>query len=314
MSSVLSTPSIRRMLGRSYVYDQPLRVKRRKHSIFGVTRLVSVLCLMAIATNLIAIKFFASSGSNNEQVVYAASQKELPLSTTVSEEVIPEGASLVQSQLNDWIARQQGDFSLSIYDLDNQKMLAEVAPTKQFFGASIYKLYVAYASLAKVDNGSWKLSDIVLEQTSLGDCIDAMIVKSDNLCGSAVAKKYGYGKLNQYFRKLGFKSFDFNSLQFSAADSVMLLQRLSAGTDLTDTSSAKLLNQMSVQKYRSGLPAGFTGGQVWDKVGFLGSVNHDAGLVKTRRGRNLAVVIMTEGSSMAKIAELAAIIDSTLAE
>ena len=54
--------------------------------------------------------------------------------------------------------------------------------------------------------------------------------------------------------------------------------------------------------YRQGIPAGASG-SVADKVGFLNGLLHDAAIVYSPKG-TYALVIMTDGSSWAEIADI----------
>jgi len=64
----------------------------------------------------------------------------------------------------------------------------------------------------------------------------------------------------------------------------------------------RLLHSLSVHPYRYGIPTG-SGGEVWDKVGFLWDYVHDTAIVKHPRG-TYVMTIMTKGQSYATIASL----------
>jgi len=160
--------------------------------------------------------------------------------------------------------------------------------------ASIYKMYVAYAAMLRIEQGSLTKDT----QTSAGTvdyCINRMIVVSDNPCGEALLSYLGASKVDQVLASNGFGSTKTATSKTTARDTVNLLAKMYNHEILTKASTDYLFNFMSQQIYRQGIPAGSRGAVVQDKVGFLDALNHDAGLVYSPKG-TYALVILTDGA------------------
>lgn len=104
-------------------------------------------------------------------------------------------------------------------------------------------------------------------------------------------------------------SFSPGNMRISAQSLGVMLEKLHSGTLVSADSRNRLLALMRRQVYRRGVPAG-TSYPVADKVGFLYALLHDASVIETPQG-NYVVVIMTDGSSWGRIAELTRMIAST---
>jgi beta-lactamase class A len=138
-----------------------------------------------------------------------------------------------------------------------------------------------------------------------------MIVKSDNACAEALYKKIGYQKTIDDVRKLGLPNtvLDSEAQKTSAGDLATFLTKLQSGSiGLKDSSRERLLDAMKRNQYRQGIPSGASGA-VANKVGFLNGLLHDAAIVNSSKG-DYVLVIMTDGSSWANIADLTQKIES----
>lgn len=200
-----------------------------------------------------------------------------------------------------------GTFGVSFQELGGRGLAATHNATQQFTTASTYKLFVAYGTLRKVDAGKWKWTDANISSgRNLATCFDDMIVKSDNACAEALLKKLGYSELTKDINALGLNSSGFvagDTPHTTAADLGLLLSKLQSGTlPIKSESRSRLLEAMKRNVYRQGIPAGASG-QTADKVGFLWGLLHDAAIVYSPKG-TYVLVIMTDGSSWANIAEL----------
>lgn len=70
----------------------------------------------------------------------------------------------------------------------------------------------------------------------------------------------------------------------------------------------RLISAMTANVYRKGIPAG-ANGTVADKVGFMDALLHDAAIVYSPSG-TYVLVIMSDGSSWATIADLSSQVDT----
>jgi beta-lactamase class A len=204
-----------------------------------------------------------------------------------------------------------GTFGVSFTELGGRGLSAQHDSTKSFITASTYKLFVAYDTLRKVEKGDWEWSDQVVGGRNLATCFDDMIVKSDNACAEALYKKIGYQKVIDDVRKLGLSHTFLGSSgqETTSGDLALFLNKLYSGSiDLKISSRDRLISAMKRNVYRSGIPAG-TSGTVANKVGFLNGLFHDASIVYSSKG-NYVLVIMSDGSSWANIAEITKKIES----
>jgi beta-lactamase class A len=317
MSVIPFTSGLRKLAGQSYIYDQPRRVGKRKRGLFQFVRVLSVLIIVGTMVNSIAASLFVSASNSVQPLAYAEAEsnrsdnEKLDLKE-IKPIVFVKSDNKLEDAVRAWISQQPGSFSVVVQNQENQETLVDISGDKQFFGASVYKLYAAYAAFLMIDSGKWKAETEALPGKSIGTCIKLMIINSDNDCGQAIARKYGYNPLNKLFRDLGLKNTELNGLMFTAKDSVKLLNAISFEERLSAASRQKLIGYMKSQVYRQGIPRGFAGAEVADKVGFLGSANNDVAIITLSDGTQLSVAIFSEGSSLYKIGDLAKIIKANL--
>ena len=201
---------------------------------------------------------------------------------------------------------RSGRIGISIIELSGQRRRASYNGDMQFTTASTYKLFVAYSTLKRTENGQISWSDQVAGGRNLEKCFDDMIVLSDNACAEALVKRITHSAIQADVRELGMKGTNFldaESYKTTANDLAQFTAMLeSRQLPISRTSQDKLIAAMRRNVYRQGIPAG-SNGAVADKVGFLDGLLHDAAIVYSPRG-TYALAIMTDGSSWADIATL----------
>lgn len=198
-----------------------------------------------------------------------------------------------------------GTFGVSFTELTGAGRSAVYNSGKSFTTASTYKLFVAYGTLKKAESGEWKWSDQISGGRDMAACFDDMIVKSDNACAEALLSRYGRSELTNAIHDLGLGSSGFGagSPYTTSSDLGLFLTKLeSSQLGISADSRSKLIGAMKRNIYAQGIPAGAKG-EVADKVGFLNALLHDAAIVYSPTG-TYVLVIMTDGSSWANIAEL----------
>ncbi|MGF7229189.1 MAG: serine hydrolase [Candidatus Saccharibacteria bacterium] len=202
-------------------------------------------------------------------------------------------------------------FGISVADLGGTGASASVNGDAKFEAGSTYKLFVAYAVFQQIDAGTMHWTD-TFNNESASDCFDAMIVKSDNNCATAFGQAIGWSNIDNMIHAIGFNSTTLStSTKYTTANDLSkYLQQLQAGTLLDADDTNRLVGDMKIQIYRSGIPAG-TGQTVADKVGFVDNVIHDAGIVYGPKGPYV-LVVMTSNSSWGAIANVAAQVEAFL--
>lgn len=211
----------------------------------------------------------------------------------------PEG---LQALVND-IVKDKGDFAISVRKLGDSGVHAN--GDKQYHPASTYKLFVAYSVLKRVDAGQMSLGQTTSGGQTLAQCLDNMIVNSDNACAEWFGVNIGWSTLTNEARALGASRTTLSRPFVSTPnDQALLLQKLESNQlALTEPSRTRLLDAMKRQVYRKGIPAG-VGVAVADKVGFLEGYLHDSAIVYAPNGVYV-LVIYSNGSSWAQIADAA---------
>ncbi|MDB5164258.1 MAG: hypothetical protein JWS12_876 [Candidatus Saccharibacteria bacterium] len=217
----------------------------------------------------------------------------------------PPKVQTLQSIVSAWQASHKGEYSIVMRSLDGRTNAAYAGNT-QFVSASIYKLYVAYAVYTKMAAGEMQPGTVTSTGSNVDYCLNAMIVVSDNDCAHALLNMVGPNTAEAMVHQHGFtNTFLASQTSFitTARDTAQLLTELESGTLIRADYRQSLLGHMSQQIYRSGIPAGSKGIRVADKVGYIDSYNHDAGIVYHPSGKYV-LVILSSGSSYANIADL----------
>lgn len=199
-----------------------------------------------------------------------------------------------------------GTYGVSLIELSGNRRRASYNDTRKFTTASTYKVYVAYSTLRRVENGTFQWTDQIAGGRDLAKCFDDMIVLSDNPCAEALVKKIGYTPLHRDVQALGLTNTSFidkESYKTTAGDLSTFMASLETGQlPINAENRQRLNNALKRNVYRRGIPAGASGA-VANKVGFLDALLHDTAIVYAP-GDTYVLTILTDGSSWGKIAEL----------
>lgn len=211
-----------------------------------------------------------------------------------------------------YLASEEG-VKISVQQLSGSGWSASGGAYDSVVSASTYKLYVAVWVGSQIKSGKMKLSDKLLD-TTVGDCLNRMIVISDNACAEAWIKKAGATNLNNFLYGKGISSATTfvhpEATHTSASDLQKVLLGIWQGTMVSGSYQSSLLGYMNRQVYRQGIPAG-SAGKVYDKVGFLWDYLNDAAVVVHPKG-TYSLVIMTKGKSWAHIADITRQVESIM--
>lgn len=208
--------------------------------------------------------------------------------------------------IKNYTESKPGIYGVSLIELSGQRRRAGYNDNRQFTTASTYKLYVAYSTLRRVEDGTFKWSDVITGGRTLETCFDDMIVLSDNPCAEALVQKIGYRALTDEAVAIGATRttfLDTESYKTTASDLSTTMALLESGQlPINSSSRDRLLSALRRNVYRQGIPSGASG-TVADKVGFLWELLHDTAIVYSPSG-TYVLTILTDGSSWANIAEL----------
>ena len=265
--------------------------------------------LVAIAAVLVIL--FESGSSNTRNTANSSNKSKTGTKKPRSELPVMD----LQPTVDAWAAKQSGTASVVVVDLANDKVVASHNANRQYFAASIYKLYVAYVGYQKVADSTYSLSDPYLSGYTRGECLDAMIRDSYSPCGEKMWNELGREDLTAKMRAYGLKDTSLTGLTTSAKDASIILKKLFNGDDLTQKYRKLYLGSMKTQPalYRRGLPSGFNKSVVYNKVGWNGLVEwHDAAIVTLSNGRSFVVAVLTKNVGSRQIAELGRLIEAKL--
>ncbi len=224
--------------------------------------------------------------------------------------------------VNNW--QQSHSFTASVFvqELSGSLRTASSNATASMIPASTYKIYVAYAILHGIEQGSYSLNTTTSDGNSIQTDLNNMILNSDNDAARTLGFLYGWKNINALLQSQGMNNTDLYNYvppstqpvgdkHTTATDLATMLTKLYAGKLLTSQNTQLLLTLMKQQHYRERIPAGVPSNTaVADKPGWLspadgenGYIENDAGVVYGPKSTYL-LVIMTNGSTTQPLATL----------
>ena len=222
----------------------------------------------------------------------------------------------MEALIKDFASSHAGTYGVALIELSGKQRSALYNSSEQYTAASMYKLFVAYSTLLRIESSEWHWDDAnIVGDKNLSKCFDDMIVVSDNDCARALMSKASNSAVTNEAVAIGCSHTTFRTSDYrtTASDVALFLVKLQTGTILKDQSSRDtLINAMKRSAFRNGIPSG-TNNIVADKVGFLEDLLHDASIVYAPTG-TYVLVILTDSSSWANIAELTRQLDSLIAK
>jgi beta-lactamase class A len=194
-------------------------------------------------------------------------------------------------------------FSVVAIDLKTGEGASRLA-NRQVLSASLYKLFVARELLRRIYAGTLARSAPAgdTQHRTVGECLRAMIVVSDNPCGVAGLRMVGGGAQDAGLARDGYPSTKLASPQrTSAADVARFMQKARDHTLLGkggEEASAELYGLLQAQQIDDRLPLGLPAGtpiahKTGDRIGWA----HDAGVITTPQGDVLLAVLSGQWAS-----------------
>lgn len=199
----------------------------------------------------------------------------------------------------------EGNIQVAVRQLEGPKWSAYGRADQSLASASTYKPMLMLRVLDDISDKKRKWDDKIGGET-LSECFERMIVNSANECAETLIQDYGVTPLTKYLHDKGLSKgtgFTFSHVtQTTARDLAQLMTGIENGSLLTKQHRDMMLEKMSRQIFRQGIPAG-TSAPVYDKVGFLWDFLHDAAIVRHPKG-TYVLIVMTEGESWGEIAAI----------
>ncbi len=164
-------------------------------------------------------------------------------------------------------------------------------------------------SLNPADDSDSTLYALEGRQVPARELAKLMIVRSSNLATNLLVAQLGAAAIQASARRLGAdsivvlrgvedqKAYDRGlSNTTTARDLAVLLAAIAQGRAASDSSSAIMLDILSQQEFRAGIPAGIPPGtRVASKTGNITGVNHDAAVIFPPARPPYVLVILTRG-------------------
>lgn len=268
-----------------------------------------VLFIVLLVLVVVGVVFFlrrdtATAPENNQASNTPVEQAQEP-----QKPALPDMQPLVDS----WVSANSGTYSIVITDTDG-KVVGSYNPDEEMFTASIYKLYVAYAGYQKIADGTYPADEAYAGGYTRIECLDQMIRNSFSPCAEVMWAELGKQNLTDQMAGYGLKNTNMVGLTSTAEDAAIMLQKIYAGQNLTAEHKALYLDSMKTQpdKYRRGLPSGFTTGTVYNKVGWNEDIEwHDTAIVEVN-GKVAIVSVFSKGAGYKNIAGIGAEIQKAL--
>lgn len=205
----------------------------------------------------------------------------------------------LQPTIDTWVQQQAATYSVVVYDVANKQTIGTHLPDREYFAASLYKLFVAYLALIDFQDGTQNPNEVIIHGQTRKQCVDKMIRSSDSPCGEKMMADMTPAKLNQRVKDLGITHTRFDGIVTSAQDTVTILQLIADKTHLNEASTEFLRDAMlnQPQMYRNGLAKGAPNAKVYSKVGWNEHYNyHDVGIMRLPDGREYIVAILSQGN------------------
>lgn len=283
-------------------------VQRKRYVIIGV------MCATVLIVAAALVPLFVNRDQSQTSQHSEAAAEEVSETQTAPEPQTSKPPLInLQPTVDGWLARQNGDYGIVVYDPASQQIIAQHNSDKLFFAASIYKLYVVYLALQDVDTAKYSLQEPFLAGKTRQQCLYDAIQSSDSPCAETLLAETGQAQANARLTALGLQHATFPDFTTSAAEVARLLARLQSRQDLSETSTNSLLESMKNQVYRNGLPKGVPSATVYDKVGFSETPNyHDVGIIRLPNNREYIVAFLSEGAGSRQAADFAATIYAVL--
>jgi beta-lactamase class A len=296
----------------SYIPEEYRHVDTRRNWLwFGVRMVVITAMIVLLGEHFTSSKTIAPQVATAAAHTPAQSVAEQPPASPAAQPV--DLSPQLQTLFASWAAQNKNaNWGIALHQLSGGSADASYQPGQAFYPASIYKLLILQTLFQKIPYTSWgrPLSGGV----SFSACVNKMIRYSDNTCGIALGKYTGWTAVTNQLKTLGLINTALNTgdsqLHTTAGDLSRYLQYFYQDNTYPDAKQF-VMNVMSAQIFRAGIPTGSPGCTVYDKIGDLNGYKHDAAIVVCP-STTYILVVTSKGGSYAQIADIARQVNSLL--
>lgn len=243
-----------------------------------------VLLAIAIGIPLVLTgsSFAMKQVSNSQLRAVTPDNSDIPsvsLAKAQSKETVADSKEL-QALIDKLVKNADSSVYISVRDLKTGAK-ADNGGSTSITSASLYKLFVANQIYRKVDAGKLSLSKKLPRGKTVAQCLQPMIVVSDNACGAQLGDLLDWGSQDTDLHNQGYNGTSLADLPHTDSNDVALLfARLYAGKLLSAKSNDAFLGLLKDQEINNRLPQGLPDNTVIaHKTGDLYGYMHDAGIV-----------------------------------
>jgi beta-lactamase class A len=206
---------------------------------------------------------------------------------------------------------EEDEYAFVVKDLSSGRGATHNAD-KNFYAASLFKLFVMYEVFNQQESGSVDWQDELLvtpyyESQGLGpretalcqvltvsEAVQAMMRISDNAAAHLLQDLVGPANVNQSLQALGILDSGLYSVELpsTASDVAWLLEAIANGEAVSEAASADMVELMASESINNGLRSGVPARvKVAHKTGNWSDATHDAGIVFAESGPYLFVAM-----------------------
>ena len=204
-----------------------------------------------------------------------------------------------------------------------------INPDKEFYAASVFKLWVMYEVFRQRELGLLAFDETVTlvpfhldyqlgelawplwTEVPIGNLMEAMITVSDNIAAIMLHDKVGGWNINQDIEAIGMENSALvrGDLPTTAEDTALLLEMLALGRAINERASQDMVDLMTRQRVNDRLPALLPAGiRVAHKTGNWPSATHDVGIVYAPTAPYVLVVMSDKAWEVKQIADLSLLV------
>ena len=191
-------------------------------------------------------------------------------------------------------------FSVLVKNLDDGTGMV-LDPDRDFYAASLYKTWVMLEAFAQHEDGLLDWSELYVvsqyyeafglnpgelrecDVVALGDVLDRMMGRTDNVAANILLERVGAGNINRSLRNLGLDLSGFyveGTLPTTAREAALLLEAIYEQAAVSEEASARMLELLKTESIDNRIPALLPlDTEVAHKTGNWQDATHDAGIV-----------------------------------
>ena len=123
----------------------------------------------------------------------------------------PQTPAGLQQIIDDWVSQQSFNAAVSVQELGGSARTAGHLQGNSMATASTFKLYVAYAMLYQIEQGTYRLSTVTSDGKTVQTDLNNMIVNSDNDASRTLGFMLGWQNINELLKGHGLTATDLNN-------------------------------------------------------------------------------------------------------